>query len=145
MAGSNWLTTSPIPNWDADAHSVVELRFQQSEQVKNPLRRANDIHVIKENEKFLALLQLRFHGDHAQTEEKGHKRVALLSPPLLAERWCHRRKEAHKRVRYTSIQMRKKNSSKNIRPKPFHPKTEDTFIQKWFRPMTFSSKTGFIQ
>ena len=42
-------------------------------------------------------------------------------------------------------------SSQNRRqfhPRHFHPKTGssiDTFIQKWFRPMTCSSKTGFIQ
>ena len=37
---------------------------------------------------------------------------------------------------------------RQFHPRHFHPKTvssSDTFIQKWFRPVTLSSKTGFIQ
>ena len=49
-----------------------------------------------------------------------------------------------------SSKLQKKLVQKHFRPKWFHPKqktisSNDTFIQKWFRPMTFSSKTGFIQ
>ena len=64
-------------------------------------------------------------------------------------------------VRYTFIQIAKKNSSKNtFIPKHFHPKTlssktissktednfiHDTFIQKRDHPMTLSSTNGFVQ
>ena len=77
------------------------------------------------------------------------------------------RPQSHRWVRYTFIQIAKKNSlqkhfhpktlsskntfiQKHFRPKPFHPKEEDnfihdTFILKRVHPMTLSSKNGFVQ
>ena len=48
----------------------------------------------------------------------------------------------------TFVQNHFIQNRRQFHPRHFHPKTgssSDTFIQKWFRPMTFSSKTGFIQ